>query len=598
MPGIMFCNDDNSVWNDALKGMKAAHAGLFISIEKRLVLLNKDRGNRVAVLTGCGFGHEPFPMGFVGENFLTGCVLGSVFSAPTVPQILNAIFNLSRWNSGGIMIIALNYVTISLNFRLAAKRAMDAGIKVKMVVMTDDCALERNHIKYVYENMMVKRGLCGVIICAKILGGMSTAGFGLDQVYHHGTMIKLRTATISACYSCCQMPNSCHPALQIKNYEIIIGTGGHAEDGLKRVEMGPLNYIVSLMVEQIFDVFLISPGDKVLLFLNNCGVCTETEMYILAREVELQLAPKVLVLKTIVGKFYTSLDMKGFQICLTNVTCNESWLRYMEFGTDAFAWPSFNLANFPTQRVDHEPIGVQPFRFSKRDGWKLNYALAHIFGDCIQTSCIALKKNENEINAMDAVFRTGDVGTKLKSFAVRALKDIKGASLLMDMSKTFMLMAQIAEEEVDTILGEVLAVLFTGAAQGTSSWESVWNQALDTLSMYTTARIGHRTLLDALVPAYRAYKTVVSENGQRFWVKALKNATSVAKEWCEKTKHMAPKTWIVKHGEPGLVPPHNLPDPGAFVVTLWLDAVTHETTKKRRFSAVVKKNVVISRKNK
>ncbi|XP_066908596.1 PTS-dependent dihydroxyacetone kinase 1, dihydroxyacetone-binding subunit DhaK [Halyomorpha halys] len=598
MPGLLFCNDKKSFNSDALKGMKAAHAGLFISVEKRMVLLNRDRGDRVAVISGCGSGHEPFPMGFVGENFLTGCLMGNVFGGPTVPQILNAIFNLNKWNRGGIMIIAMNSVYNSLNFRLAAKRAMDAGVKVKMVVMSDDCALERNHIKYVHENMMVKRGLCGIIICAKILGGMSTAGFGLEQIYHHGTMIKLRTNTISACYSSCQTPNSCRRVPQVDPYEVVIGVGGHGEEGLKRVEMAPLHYIVKVMVKQIFEVFMVSHGDKVLLFLNNSGVCTESEMFVLAREVELQLAPRVLVVKTIVGKFYTSLDMKGFQICITNVTSNESWLRYMELGTDAFAWPSFKLSDLSTQKIEHEPFYTPFYSGIKKGGWKLNYGQAHIFGDCIQSTCIALKRYEDNINAMDAVFRTGDVGTKLKAFADRALKDIKGASLLMDMSKTFELMAQIAENEIDTIMGQVLAVLFTGSAQGSYSWENVWKQALDTLSMYTTARVGHRTLLDSLIPAYRAYKAVIFESGPRFWVKALKNATAVAKESCEKTKHMIPMTWIVNQGEPELEPPHTLPDPGAFVVTLWLDVVLQETTKKRKFCGGNKKNVVISKPNK
>ena len=56
-------------------------------------------------------------------------------------------------------------------------------------------------------------------------------------------------------------------------------------------------------------------------------------------------------------------------------------------------------------------------------------------------------------------------------------------------------MAQITDEEIESNFGTVLAVLFTGAAKGKYTWESVWQEALDTLAMYSTARIGHRTLV-------------------------------------------------------------------------------------------------------
>lgn len=52
------------------------------------------------------------------------------------------------------------------------------------------------------------------------------------------------------------------------------------------------------------------------------------------------------------------------------------------------------------------------------------------------------------------------------------------------------------------------------------------------------------------------------------------------------------------HGTTEMEAPHTLPDAGSYIVTLWLDAIEHETTKKRRFCGGAKKNVVILRQNK
>ena len=56
-------------------------------------------GNKVALISGGGSGHEPVHVGFVGKGMLDCAVVGSIFTSPTPDQILEgikAIANLTR----------------------------------------------------------------------------------------------------------------------------------------------------------------------------------------------------------------------------------------------------------------------------------------------------------------------------------------------------------------------------------------------------------------------------------------------------------------------------------------------------------------------
>ena len=94
---------------------------------------------KVGLVSGGGSGHEPLHGGYVGMGMLDAAVPGAVFTSPTPDQILPATLAV---NSGaGVVHIVKNYTGDRLNFGLAAERAKNLGVKVAMVVVSDDIAL-------------------------------------------------------------------------------------------------------------------------------------------------------------------------------------------------------------------------------------------------------------------------------------------------------------------------------------------------------------------------------------------------------------------------------------------------------------------------
>jgi dihydroxyacetone kinase len=79
------------------------------------------KGNKVALVTGGGSGHEPAHVGFIGKGMLTAAVCGDVFASPTVDAVLAAIKTVT--GPAGCLLIIKNYTGDRLNFGLAAQKA-------------------------------------------------------------------------------------------------------------------------------------------------------------------------------------------------------------------------------------------------------------------------------------------------------------------------------------------------------------------------------------------------------------------------------------------------------------------------------------------
>ena len=147
--------------NDAADAVDEFIAGLLIQYPNHLrklanhhVILhssfeNKDahpNKSRVSLLSGGGSGHEPSHAGFVGENMLSGAILGGIFASPSVNSILAAIRAVTLPSSEGgkgCLLIVKNYTGDRLNFGMACELANAEGRLVKMCVVADDCAIER-----------------------------------------------------------------------------------------------------------------------------------------------------------------------------------------------------------------------------------------------------------------------------------------------------------------------------------------------------------------------------------------------------------------------------------------------------------------------
>ena len=78
-------NAPENYTDDMLKGIYAAHPDIvkYVNDDLRCYCTAQKKDGKVAIITGGGTGHLPLFLGYVGENLLDGCGVGSVFQSPS-----------------------------------------------------------------------------------------------------------------------------------------------------------------------------------------------------------------------------------------------------------------------------------------------------------------------------------------------------------------------------------------------------------------------------------------------------------------------------------------------------------------------------------
>lgn len=146
---------------------------MFDSAHKIVALRHGATQPTVATLSGGGSGHEPSFAGFVGENFLTAAVAGSIFASPSAEQVFQGLLRLgSKQPSRGILIIIMNYTGDKLHFGMAAEKARAVGIKTELLVVGDDVGVGRKR-----SGRIGRRGLAGTVLVQKIAAAAAAEGY-------------------------------------------------------------------------------------------------------------------------------------------------------------------------------------------------------------------------------------------------------------------------------------------------------------------------------------------------------------------------------------------------------------------------------------
>src|SRR4028118_1613678 len=104
------------------RGMELAHPGLLRLIPEHNVLVRADApvGNKVALVSGGGSGHEPTHGGYVGPGMLDAACAGSVFTSPTPDQMLEATKAVD--GGAGVFYVVKNYTGDVPHFEMAGER--------------------------------------------------------------------------------------------------------------------------------------------------------------------------------------------------------------------------------------------------------------------------------------------------------------------------------------------------------------------------------------------------------------------------------------------------------------------------------------------
>ena len=445
----------------------------------KVVVRNDWDKSKVALVSGGGSGHEPAHAGYVGKGMLTAAVCGDVFASPSVDAVLAGILAVS--GPAGCLLIVKNYTGDRLNFGLAAERARVHGINVAMVIVDDDIALP---------DLPQARGVAGTLFVHKIAGALAEAGADLDTVSDAAKRVIDKVCSIGISLDTCTVPGSPKED-RIEAGKAELGLGIHGESGVELVDFVSARNAFSLVMERLKPH---SGNGPFVAMLNNLGGTTPLEMALLAEE--LTQSEIIDGIQYLIGPapLMTSLDMRGFSVSLMPV--NDDDLALLQAPVDIAAWPGCRIIESPV--VLPMPDGLTPTKpIPSEDPYTALF---------INLCCDVFLEAESTLNALDAQSGDGDTGSTLAG-AARAMKDAIPRLPQADLTQLYHAIGLELSQTMGGSSGVLLAIFFSAVGDALSGGQphvQALEAGLERVQEVGGARLGHRTMIDALDPALKA----------------------------------------------------------------------------------------------
>ncbi|WP_327287706.1 dihydroxyacetone kinase subunit DhaK [Streptomyces sp. NBC_01198] len=327
-------NSPETVLDDALAGIAAAHTSLRVDRDSRVITRAAGtRPGKVALVSGGGSGHEPLHGGFVGTGMLDAACPGEVFTSPVPDQMLAAA---QRVDGGaGVVFVVKNYTGDVLNFEMAAELAQDAGIRTETVLVNDDVAVDDSTWT------AGRRGTGATVLVEKIAGALAEQGAGLAAVAAVGRAVNAASRSFAVALTACTAPAAGKPGFDLPDDEIEIGVGIHGEPGRRRDTMRSAREIVAIALDAILTDQPMSAGDQAIVLVNGLGGTPLLELYVVFAEVAAALAERgVVVARNLVGNYVTSLDMAGVSLTVCKADAGMLALWDAPVNTPGLRWES------------------------------------------------------------------------------------------------------------------------------------------------------------------------------------------------------------------------------------------------------------------
>ncbi|SCB56269.1 dihydroxyacetone kinase [Rhizobium aethiopicum] len=482
-----FFNRRENIVTEALDGLlltsskgRLARLDSFPDI-KVILRADWDR-SKVAIISGGGAGHEPSHAGFVGRGMLTAAISGEIFASPSVDAVLTAIRAVTGPN--GALLIVKNYTGDRLNFGLAAEKARAEGFDVAMVIVADDIALP---------GINQPRGVAGTLFVHKIAGYHAESGADLKTVAARARSAAGEIVSLGMSLSSCSVPGQVHED-RLGADEGELGLGIHGEPGAERIALQPVADIVATMVARLSA----APGgvaDHALL-INNLGAVPPLEMAVIANAV--LASPLGSRVRLIIGPapMMTALNMNGFSLSLIPLDAERETALTAE--VEPHAW-------MPAVERNAIEIIAAP---KAADGLITEAAAADHPGNrrLITALCEHLISLESELNRLDGRVGDGDTGSTVASGA-RSLLARRDTLPLDRPVALFAAIGDILGASMGGSSGVLLSIFFTAAGKAMADKADISAAllaGLERMTFYGGAKVGDRTMIDALSPALNA----------------------------------------------------------------------------------------------
>ncbi|MEZ2603335.1 dihydroxyacetone kinase subunit DhaK [Kluyvera intermedia] len=330
-------NRVEDVLAEQLAGLAKAHPELKL-FQDPVYVTRADApvAGKVALLSGGGSGHEPMHCGFIGTGMLSGACPGEIFTSPTPDKIFECAMHVD--GGEGVVLIIKNYTGDILNFETATELLHESGIKVTTVVVDDDVAVKDS----LYT--AGRRGVANTVLIEKLMGAAAERGDSLEACASLGRQLNNQGHSIGIALGACTVPAAGKPSFELNDNEMEFGVGIHGEPGIDRRAFTSLDDTVDAMFATLLEnghysrtlrqwdplkgcwqevmqtKQALQKGDQVIAMVNNLGATPLSELYGVYNRLDTLCADAGLVIeRSLVGSWCTSLDMSGFSITLLKV---------------------------------------------------------------------------------------------------------------------------------------------------------------------------------------------------------------------------------------------------------------------------------------
>lgn len=519
-------------------------------------------------------GHEPAHVGYIGYGMIHAAVLGPVFSSPSTDAILAAIFAIA--GPHGVLIIVKNYLDDRIKFMLAAMRARDKGVDVRMVIVGDDCTLsEEEPANDGKEKPGKQHGVAGTVLVHKIAGAAAQAGLGIDAVCREAAAAKECIRTLGVSVKMDSVPRSpLDHRLHGDQTEIGLGIQREPQHGALQMPWKTCDQLIEGVTMTVVDRLKLTVADNVALLVNNLGSATLMEMNIAARKVS-----EIIVRVTgrrpswvYVGTYMTSLDRQGISVTLMRV--NREHAQFLDAPASAPSWRRSEAAS-----------KVREIEIPERDDDDDHFdEIADSADDpviprgAIHAVCRAIIAAEPELTKLDEISGDGDCGMTMKKGANEVNRQCKRFPVT-SAPATFKAIARCLHDSMAGASGALLTIFFRAGQchllENENDFVGAFTAGVKAIGTAGGAKLGMRSMLDAMIPAARA----LEKSGG-----SLIEAAEAAECGAQATRRMSAGVGHSQYRPKAILT--KAPDPGAKAVAISLKALSEWQSEVLSYRAI------------
>ena len=588
-------NDPAQFADDALRGFVDAYSDQVALVPGGVVRARPARPGKVAVVVGGGSGHYPAFCGLVGQGFADGAVVGNVFTSPSAEDV-SSVARIASSGAGVVMLTG-NYAGDVMNFTLALRQLAAEGIDARYVVTTDDIASAPAGQE------SLRRGIAGDFMVFKAAAAAAEAGADPDGVERVALHANAMTRTLGVAFDGCTLPGASEPLFKVASGRMGIGVGIHGEPGIGETPLPTAAELATTLVERVLAEAPMGAPAHAAVILNGLGRTKYEELFVVwATVAPLLREAGITIIEPEVGELVTSLDMAGCSLTLMWLDEELEALWRAPSATPAYSKgttlsPTHDQETTHTDRTHPSPThrGIRDTAVPPCASPRAR-AHAERVAAGIGAALTAVTDAEEELGRLDAIAGDGDHGRGMvrglnaaRDAAHAALTDGLGArEVLVQAGQAW---AKRAGGTSGVLWGAMLEAGGNTLDDEALAWER-WDadplgvvvravgSAIDAAQDLGKAKLGDKTLLDALIPFYQSLNLADRhEDGPAdAWRAAAEHATQAARE----TAPLRPR---LGRARPLADRSVGSPDPGATSLALIATAVLDSAPSGTRHSS-------------